>query len=605
MDQKNYDYALIGNCSSAALISSDCSIDWLCLPFFDSSSVFARLLDKDKGGFFQIEGVNTVSSSQTYLHDTGIVRTSFITTEGEFEVMDYMPRYRTREGGYYCPSEIHRFIKVVAGKPRMKVVFDPRPNYAAGKGACSPRSEYIKITSTKGPYNSFYLYTSLDRDKVVNGEETDLPQESFLVLAYHEKLTQMTLPKVFLDFEKTKTYWLDWVNRTHLPEKHIALAARSAITLKMLMFQKTGAVIAAPTTSLPEIIGKDRNWDYRFCWIRDASMIIDLYARLGHVHSSAGYIHFILNRMLRKYDEISVMYGINGESILEEKELEHLAGYENSRPVRIGNDAYRQTQNDIYGELIETIYTYFLINGHSQELINEEIWTLVRSLVNLAAAVWESPDAGIWERRNELQHYVHSKMMNWVAFDRAAKIARFLGRTDYAEYCEALAIRVREDILTNGWNDSVKAFTMYYGSNNTDASNLLMLHYGFLSPSDDRMKSTVYKCYEELGRNGYVMRYVCDDDFGTPQNAFIVCSFWMINALFLIGETTKASSLFEKVIQKANKHGLFSEDIDTATGRLTGNFPQGYSHLAFIQSLLLLETNYNWSDFQTPSSNGI
>jgi GH15 family glucan-1,4-alpha-glucosidase len=592
----NLNYAIIGNCTSAALVNEDCSIDWLCLPFFDSSSVFARILDEQKGGYFKIRAKDLISVEQSYLYHTPIVKTVFTTKDGVFEVRDYMPRFKMDNAQVYCPSEIHRNIYLVRGNPKIIIEFNPRLNYGSSEARLTPHPEYLKITSVQGEYNSFYLYTNLDMNDLVQGHEIELTSSAYLLLSYHEKLDRVTLDKILTEYELTKGYWLYWVYRTTVPEKYKEMVVRSIITLKLLTFHRTGAVIAAPTTSLPEIIGKDRNWDYRYCWVRDASMIIDLYSRIGHGRTSLRYIHFILNRMLVKDYNILVMYGINGEEKLEEKTLDHLSGYEGSRPVRIGNAAYRQKQNDVYGELIETIYTSFVVDFRNDLLLTEETWTMVRSLVKKVEEVWKEPDCGMWERRGPAQHFVHSKMMSWVAMDRAAKIAQFIGKTGYVSRFLKLAGEIKEDILKNGWDDDLKSFVMCYGSKDLDASNLLMLHYGFLDKKDPRIVSTVLRTSKELTKDGFVMRYKAADEFGLPQNAFIVCTFWLINALFLVGHQQQARDMLEKIMSHANRFGLFSEDIETDTGRLTGNFPQGYSHLAFIQTILLLETQYDWSD---------
>ena len=594
--QSNYNYGIIGNCTSAALVNEDCSIDWLCLPFFDSSSVFARVLDEQKGGHFKIWAKDIISVEQSYLYHTPIIKTVFTTKDGVFEVRDYMPRFSTDNGQVYCPSEIHRNIYLVSGNPRMIVEFNPKPNYGLSGSQLTPHSDYLKVTSIEGEYNSYYLYTNLKMGDLINGQEIELKGSSYFLLSYHEKMGSVTSDKMLMEYERTKGYWLYWVYRTKVPEKHKEMLIRSIITLKLLMFQRTGAVIAAPTTSLPEIIGKDRNWDYRYCWIRDASMIVDLYSRIGHARTSLRYINFILNRMLVKDYSISVMYGINGEEKLEERVLEHLNGYEGSRPVRIGNAAYKQKQNDVYGELIETIYTSFVVDFRDDLLMDEETWTVVRSLAKKVEAIWKEPDCGIWERRGPARHFVHSKMMSWVAMDRAAKIAKFIGKTQYIVRFLKVADEIKEDILKNGWDEELQSFIMYYGGREMDASNLLMLHYGFLDKKDTRIVSMVLNTYKELNEDGFILRYKAADEFGQPENAFIVCTFWMINALYLIGHEQQAREMLAKVMSCANRFGLFSEDIETATGRLTGNFPQGYSHLAFIQTVFLLETQYNWSD---------
>ncbi|MBP9854333.1 MAG: glycoside hydrolase family 15 protein [Candidatus Omnitrophica bacterium] len=592
----SYPYGIIGNCTSAALVNEDCSIDWLCLPFFDSSSVFARILDEKKGGYFKIWAKDIISVEQSYLYHTPIVKTVFTTKDGVFEVRDYMPRFSTHDERVHCPSEIHRNIYLVQGNPKIIVEFNPRPNYGLSEAKLTPHPEYLKITSIQGEYNSYYLYTNLNLNDLTQGKEIELKESAYILLSYHEKMEAITSDKILLDYERTKSYWLYWVYRTEVPEKYKELIIRSIITLKLLMFQRTGAVIAAPTTSLPEIIGQDRNWDYRYCWIRDASMIIDLFARMGHAGTSLRYIKFILNRMLVKDYNISVMYGINGEENLEEKILDHLNGYEGSHPVRIGNAAYKQQQNDVYGQLIETIYTSFVVDFRNDLLLNEEIWTMVRSLAKMAEARWREPDCGIWEHRGPMQHFVHSKMMSWVAMDRAAKIAQFIGKTQYVPKYLKVAGEIKEDILKNGWDDELKSFVMYYGSKELDASNLLMLHYGFLDKNDPRMIDTVRNTHKELTKDGFVLRYKAADEFGVPRNAFIVCTFWMINALYLTGHEPQAREMLEKIMSCANRFGLFSEDVETDTGRLTGNFPQGYSHLAFIQTVFLLETQYDWSD---------
>lgn len=592
---ENYDYGLIGNCVTAALVSKDCSIDWLCLPFFDSSSLFGKILDKDKGGFFKITAEGITNVEQHYLPNTAILLTRFETTDGIFEVRDYMPRFKRTDDIYYCPPEVHRDILPVSGTPRIRIELDARPDYARSNVAYEINGEYIKMASTSGSYNSFYLYTNLEKQSVVDGDVIELTSPSYLMLAYNEKLKPITKDRIFVEYEKTKTYWLDWVYRTEITQKYKKYVVRSAITLKLLTYQRSGAVVAAPTTSLPEIIGKERNWDYRYCWVRDGSMIVDLYARLGHVNSSTRFIQFIINRMLRKHENIAVMYGINGEKQLDEYELDHLAGYEDSKPVRIGNDAYTQKQNDLYGELIETVYTYFVLCPNEYSL-SEEVWTLVRSLVREVKDHWKTTDSGIWEYRDRPAHYVHSKLMNWVAMDRAAKIAKHIKKPQYAEKWQALAYEIKEDILVNGWSDELESFTMAYGVNDLDAANLLMLHYGFLPKDDFRIVSTVKKTYEHLVHKDFTMRYSLHDDFGAPENAFLVCCFWMVNALYLIGEKDKARQMFDNILKCSNMHGLFAEDVEISTLRLTGNFPQGYSHLALIQTALLLETEYNWSD---------
>lgn len=584
------DHAIIGNCTSAALITADASIEWLCLPFFDSPSLFARILDDERGGFFRISAENVIRVTQQYVYHTPIVKTRFETADGVFEIMDYMPRFLTSGNDVYCPPEIHRNIHLISGRPRIRLELKPCPNYGLAEAAVKIHPEYLKITSTEGEYNSYYMYSDLDLSAAAGGGSIELSSSAYFLLTYHEKLSRVDQQKIYLEYEKTKSYWMDWVYRTNIPGNYKEVVIRSVITLKLLMFQRTGAVIAAPTTSLPEIIGGGRNWDYRYCWVRDASMIVDLYSRMGHVHSSERFIKFILGRMLLKNENIAVMYGINGERELDEKVLRHLSGHRGSAPVRIGNAAYQQKQNDVYGELIEAIYSYYIANPFHQKDFDEELWTVVRSLANKVALSWREPDCGIWERRGPPRHFVHSKLMNWVAMDRAARISRFIGREKHVPRYLSIAEQIKEDILANGWNSSLGSFVMHYESQDLDASNLMMLHYGFLPHNDGRIIGTVDAAVKHLVRHGFVMRYTAEDELGTPKNAFIVCTFWLINALYWTGRQEEARRMFDQTISHTNRVGLLSEDIEPESGMLTGNFPQGYSHLALIQTAFLLES---------------
>lgn len=592
----NYDHGFIGNCTSGALINEDTSIEWLCLPYFDSPSVFAKLLDEKKGGFFKIEAYEMLSITREYLHNTAIIRTTIETQTGVFTIDDYMPKYKPGGHGDYCPSEVQRYIRVRSGKPRIRVIFQPAPNYAADYAECEAAGEYIKVMSKSGDYDSFYLYSNGSYSDILGENYFTLDCNIFLLFSYHEKIGRVDEEKIYYDYQQTKTYWLEWSSRTMSPGLYKDYVIRSAITLKMLTFQKTGAVLAALTTSLPEIIGHDRNWDYRYCWVRDAAMTIDVYTRIGHEHSALRFMNFIIDRLPRKNKKIGVLYGINHETELEESELKHLAGYLDSKPVRIGNQAYIQKQNDLYGELIETLYTYFIEVQNDGSQLNEEIWTVVRAMAREAISCWREADKGIWEMRGEPRHFVHSKLMNWVALDRACKIAEHIGKNDLVPIWRDEADKIKSDIIKHGWNDKVKSFTMYYGSENCDAANLLMLHYGFLPADDDLIVSTVNETYRQLVKNNFCFRYLEEDDFGEPENTFTVCSFWMVNALVLTGQKDKGRLMFENIIAHSNKFLLFSEDISPESGRLTGNFPQAYSHLALIQSALILETDYHWSD---------
>ena len=362
---------------------------------------------------------------------------------------------------------------------------------------------------------------------------------------------------------------------------------RSSLVLKLLTYQKSGAILAAVTTSLPEAIGEVRNWDYRFCWIRDASMVISVLTNLGHYSSAERFLKFILNVIAYKDEKIQIMYGIRGEKILKERELPWLEGYEGSKPVRVGNAAYLQKQNDIYGVLIDVIHHYFKLFRNTLA-ISEELWTVVRALVWTVRTTWCEPDRGIWEYRNREEHFTFSKMLCWVALDRGVKIAELLGKKATAAEWALTRDTIKRDILSKGWNEELQAFTQYYGGDGLDAANLLMADYGFLATDDPRYVQTVRQTQAILSKDGLMYRYRSCDDFGEPSSSFTVCSFWMIKSLFLIGERAEAEEMFQRLLGYGNHLGLFSEDLDFTTKRLLGNFPQAYSHLALIDTAIIL-----------------
>jgi alpha,alpha-trehalase len=366
-----------------------------------------------------------------------------------------------------------------------------------------------------------------------------------------------------------------------------------------MSYQRTGAVLAALTTSIPESVGEVRNWDYRFCWIRDASMSIETLLRVGHRGAAERFMNFIHTILLSKSDRFQIMYGIRGERVLVERELSHLSGFKNSRPVRIGNEAYIQRQNDSYGYLMDVIYQYYLyFPGTLNEI--EDMFTVVRNIVRTVVEEWQQPDKGIWEIRGPEKHFVLSKVMCWVAMDRAVSIARLLGKAGFAEKWMAVAETIRQDVMKHGWKEEIGSFSQTYCNTEVDASLLLMEVYGFISSDDPRYKKTVDKIMKELMYEGLLYRYRNMDDFGTPTSAFTICTFWMVRALFVTGRKEDAMKLFDELISYSNHLGLFSEDLDFATKSQLGNFPQAYSHLALINTALLFAEEVERSKFIKP-----
>ncbi|HBK32614.1 MAG TPA: glycoside hydrolase family 15 protein [Porphyromonadaceae bacterium] len=596
---KNLDYGIIGNCRTAALISKEGSLDWLCLPDFDSPSVFTKLLDEENGGCFAFGVSEAYTITQTYLGNTNILTTRFEAPEGAFTVFDYMPRYRTNEEKHYMPPEIHRYIRVTRGAPKVRILYDPKINYAREAVKHDVFETYIKTYSVEDSEDKIYMYTSVDFNRVLSGEEFTLTDHQFFVLSYNQKLVTIDNNRVLLDYERTKVYWLNWINRSREYTQYSEMIKRSLLILKLMSYQNSGAMLAAVTTSLPESIGETRNWDYRFCWLRDASMSIDTLLFMKHKNTAARFIGFV-KRILKSRDDVfQIMYGIRGERELTEEVLPHLAGYENSRPVRIGNAAYHQVQNDSLGYLLDVIYKYYLYFPGTLDEV-EEIWEIVKNMVRMVLRVWQKADQGIWEFRTRELNFVFSKVMSWVAVDRASRIAELLNKDFYAEKWRAQADIIKKDVHEKGWNEEMHCFTQAYENADCDSSLLLMEFYGFIEASDERYVSTVKVIQENLFHNGLMYRYKAEDDFGKPSSAFTICTFWLVEALYVIGEREQAKEIFESLISYSNHVGLYSEDLDFETKRQLGNFPQAYSHLAFINTAVLFSEEKQLSKFIQP-----
>ena len=578
----NLDYGIIGNCRSAALISKNGAIDWCCLPEFDSPSVFANLLDDEIGGSFEFILDASYSSEQYYDADTAILITKFTSGNNCFELHDFMPRYHKDDGTYNSPPELIRYLKLISGAPKFKVIYNPKLEYALGKTTSFLKKDFIASLTHDVKYDTVFLYTSFEKKKVLHGEELTLTENGFFLLAYNEKIFLPNTEKAFLELERTRIYWLDWSQKTPSYKKFDKEIKRSALTLKLLSYDKTGAVLAAATTSLPETIGEVRNWDYRFCWIRDASMVIKVVSQLGHRNVAKRYLQFIIDLIPDKDEKLQIMYGINKEKKLTEETLEHLKGYKGSKPVRIGNAAYEQVQNDIYGILMDVIYE--MISQFSIGIQNgEELWGITKGIVWIVEKHWQEADKGIWEFRSEDRHFTFSKVLCWTAIDRAIKVAKMLDKQHKIEQWKPIEAKIRKDIMDHAWNEEKQAFTQSYGSSHMDASVLLMESYGFIDAKDPKFVSTVLAVEQDLSNDGLLYRYKNEDDFGEPSSSFTICTFWFINSLFKIGQEEKALKHFEQLLNYSNHLGLFSEDIDFKTKRLLGNFPQAYSHLALIE----------------------
>ena len=595
--KNNLNYGVIGNCRTAALISERGSIEWLCFPDFDSPSVFAALLDRTKGGSFGFDVPDGYAVRQSYVPHTNILSTRFASDEGEFEVLDYMPCYRSFEKEHYLPAELYRYIRFVKGRPRFRIRYDPAPNYAQGEVRIRRTAGFIESYSSADNKDRQYLYSSIPLQAVAGREEIRLEKDEFLLLSYNEKVIPIDIEREKIEYCRTLVYWLNWTNRTRQYTCYNEVVERSMLVLKLLSYYN-GAMLAALTTSLPETVGEVRNWDYRFCWLRDASMSIETMFRVGHTGAARRFMKFIQSSFMSRHD-YQIMYGIRGERKLTEVILEHLDGYKGSKPVRIGNDAYHQKQNDSFGYLMDLVWQYYrLIPGTLDEI--EDMWEMVKSILATVAEEWRNPDKGIWEIRGEEQHFVSSKVMCWVALDRGARIAAKLGKEEFAARWREEAEAIRRDVMEHGWRSEIQSFSQAYGNLALDSSLLLMEPYGFIAANDPHYRKTVEAVRKALFRKGLMYRYNSEDDFGVPSSAFTMCTFWLIRALFVTGQRNEAKTLFSQVLRYGNHLGLFSEHLDFDTKEQLGNFPQAYSHLAIVNTALLFAEEKERLDFIRP-----
>ncbi|MFA6831896.1 MAG: glycoside hydrolase family 15 protein [Bacteroidaceae bacterium] len=599
---ENLNCGIVGNGRTAALISDTGSVDWFCLPDFDSPSVFAGILDKKKGGQLGFTVSEDYKITQEYLQHTNILKTIFTNDKEScrFEVLDFMPLYKTIDTEKrFTPSELYRLIHVKSGTPRITIDFSPKLNYARDEVFYTRGKDYLKASSIKNPKDTIYLYSTIDLQAILDKKEIVLDSDQTLVVSYNQKLIEMTLDRVKLEFSRTRVYWLNWSNRSRKYSEYSEQIERSMLVLSLLSYRRTGALLAAVTTGIPEAVGDVRNWDYRYCWLRDASMSIETLMQTGHPSSAGRFMGFVQRILRSKYDSFHIMYGIRGEIRLTETELTHLSGYRNSRPVRVGNAAYKQKQNDSFGYLMNIIYYYYsTIKVPLDEM--EEMFETVKHLSRIVTEEWRKKDNGIWEMRGNKAHFVSSKVMSWVALDKASKFAAMLNQDEYVTRYANEADLIKKDVFKKGWKKGLQSFSQTYANNELDASLLLMEVYGFIDAKDERYVKTVNTIYDQLNHKGLLFRYRNEDDFGIPSSAFTVCSFWMIRGLFVTGREEEAKAMFDRVLGYSNHLNLFSEDIDFNSKELVGNFPQAYSHLALIDTAMLFTTEKKESKFFEP-----
>ncbi|MFN7953183.1 MAG: glycoside hydrolase family 15 protein [bacterium] len=581
-DAPALDHAVFGNGRVLALVSPTSAIEWLCLPRFDSPSVFGRLLDRERGGTFRVlAGDREVRGDLAYRPNTNVAVIRFERDDAAWEIVDFAPRIPSGLG-MRLPIEIVRVIRPLRGHPRLRVDFDPRPDYARAAVEIREVSSGLEI---EGGPSRLHLATDLPLPYVLGRQEFTLTRPISFVLGCERASENDLHARVRHDLEVTTSGWRAWAKTCALPTFAPTQVLRSALCLKLHAYHDTGAIIAATTTSIPEALGTPRTWDYRYCWLRDAAFVVEALRRLSHLNEGERFIHYL--RDVVESGPIQPVYGIGGERELPERMLEHLAGFAGNGFVRIGNAAVEQRQNDLMGEVILCLET-LLTDPRIVHDRPRDFFPLIQQLVEHAILVAPREDTGIWEYRSLLRPYTFSRAMCWVAVNRGATLARALGYPDIADRWEEIAAAEREVVLTRGFSEANGFFTQALDGEFPDASLLLLPTLGIVDAHDSRFRRTVEAYTQRLVDRGLMLRYRNFDDFGETTSAFTICSFWWAEALALMGRLDDAVEVFGRVASHANPLGLFSEDIEPDTGRLLGNFPQAYTHVGLIHAAMTI-----------------
>jgi GH15 family glucan-1,4-alpha-glucosidase len=579
---------LIGNCCVSALVDRNARVVWYCLPRFDGDPIFHALLGAPKnasdGGVFSIELEGQETSSQSYVENTAILKTVLTGSGGMVEITDFSPRFYSRRRAFR-PQMLIRKIVPVSGSPKIKIRVKPRFRYGLEAPTVTFGSNHIRYVSDAAAVR---LTTDAPIDYILGETAFKLSEPIHLILGPDETLSDGPTT-VARDFEEqTANYWRTWVHRLALPLEWQDAVIRAAITLKMCAYEPTGAVVAAMTTSIPEAPNTQRNWDYRFCWVRDAFFVVRALNSLAAVRTMENYFRWIMNIADDvESGHVQPVYGIALEKDLPERIIDHLPGYQGMGPVRVGNQACEHFQHDTYGHLILGAAPAFFDRRLFMQAGRDEFYRL-ESLGACAFNLHDKPDAGMWELRSRARVHTSSSLMCWAACDRLAKIAFHLGLADRATFWKERAEHIRNQILARAWCEKRKAFVESFEGRHLDASVLLMGEVGFLAADDPRFVSTVTQMEKVLGRGPHMMRYEEADDFGPPQTAFNVCAFWRLDALARVGRTEEAREIFEVLLRARSRLGLMSEDTDPITGTAWGNYPQTYSMVGIINGAMRL-----------------
>ncbi len=589
------DYAVIGDCRSAALISLAGSLDWLCLPRFDSPALFGALLDRRKGGRFAVRPSVPFTSERRYLDDTNVLETIFTTAAGRVRLVDLMPVASEAEkrSELWPDHQVLRRVEGLEGEVDVEVVCEPRPDYGRriprmeGRGALGIHWEDgadALLLRSEIP-----LELSPDGSRAVGRAIVRSGERRWLSLVYCHGEPAVIPPfgeAAERKLEATVRWWRTWAGRCTYEGPYRDAVVRSALVLKLMTYAPSGAIIAAPTTSLPEWIGSVRNWDYRYCWLRDASLTLQSLMELGYDEEATSFLSWMLHSTRLTWPELRVLYDVYGGTNVPEVELGHLEGYRESRPVRVGNGASDQLQLDVYGKVVDAAYEFVQRNGR----LDRSTARMLKGLGETVCRRWREPDEGIWEIRSERRHHTYSKAMCWVALDRLVRLHEG-GRIEVpVERFRRERGEIRREVEARGYDEEVGSYVSSYGSEEVDASLLLLPRYGFVDPASERMRSTCEVIHRRLGVNGLLFRYLEEDD-GLPEGegAFGICSFWSVDCLAMQGSVARARKTFERLLEHANDLGLFAEEIHPESGAALGNFPQAFTHVGLIDAALVLQ----------------
>lgn len=571
------DYGIIGNCHTAALVSSCGSIDWLCLPRFDSPSVFARILDIERGGEWSIQPTTIGDSTHRYIDETNVLETTFTCSEGRISLIDFFDITCGEPKQKATPGRLIRIVRGIKGTVEIVSTFIPRPDY--GRSLPEFIAEGNKVTFgtvtaiSPVPWEIDAVAHSLTCRIVLQaGEEV-----AFTLMA--DKDRKLAHPAPGDALTSTINYWQRWAKQCTYEGPYRDAVVRSALALELMSYAPTGAIIAAPTTSLPEKIGGERNWDYRFTWIRDSSLTLYALLLAGYLDDQQPYFDWLARTVKLKGNGINILYPITDEGQINEEILEHLRGYRNSQPVRIGNKAAQQVQLDIYGEVLTALHFAWKAKNYDPS----EIWLHIYPLLDWVAEHWQEPENGIWEIRGGKKHFVYGKMMMWVALKCGVEMAEALNLRGDTAWWQTEQDKIHAEVLEKGWSKKLGAFKQSYEDETLDASNLLMSIVGFIDGNDPKMLSTIDATIEHLVSDGLCYRYrEAPEEVESEEGTFILCTFWLINSLIRAGRTTEAIAYFEQILARSSSLGLFAEEIDPKTGAHLGNFPQAFSHLGLI-----------------------